>query len=341
MDLQKTPSIFCCYTPSQVVCVDDNPVFLGNFKANCPSMAHVTFDHSFEALRYLKANAMDQAVKRWVSAADDQNNNQAITQIDLRDIHHDVYNPARFREISVLFIDYEMPGLKGLEICEALKDTPMKKVLLTAEASADLAVEAFNKKLIDQFIPKKDLKKINLEQLVRQLQHAYFTEKSQHVIDAMAHIAEPLVFLTDPVFLDFFAALREQYQIVEYYLLDNQGSFLMLDRRGNPFWLVVKDDQAMQELTEFAEIQEAPSHIYNALKTRASVPFFYSDQDFAAATTDWSQYMHSAKEIFGNKQYYFAVVAQSAAQYDLRCHDIVSYQTFLEHRNAAAMGTTR
>lgn len=60
----------------------------------------------------------------------------------------------RFHLTGVLIVDYNMPGLNGLELLKRINDCPARRVLLTGVADAEVAVRAFNSGLIQKFIPK-------------------------------------------------------------------------------------------------------------------------------------------------------------------------------------------
>jgi len=60
----------------------------------------------------------------------------------------------RFHITGVLIVDYNMPGMNGLELLKRVSECPARRVLLTGVADAEIAVRAFNAGLIHKFIPK-------------------------------------------------------------------------------------------------------------------------------------------------------------------------------------------
>lgn len=60
----------------------------------------------------------------------------------------------RFHLTGVLIVDYNMPGMNGLELLKRISACPARRVLLTGVADAEIAVRAFNSGLIQKFIPK-------------------------------------------------------------------------------------------------------------------------------------------------------------------------------------------
>ena len=62
---------------------------------------------------------------------------------------------ARYQLAQVCVVDYAMPGTDGLKVLTTLLDWPGARVLLTGQADEQVAIQAFNSGLIDQFIPKQ------------------------------------------------------------------------------------------------------------------------------------------------------------------------------------------
>ncbi len=65
-------------------------------------------------------------------------------------------NNARFERLGVCVVDYSMPVMTGLEFLSQTGDWPGARILLTGRADEQIAVQAFNGGLIEQFIPKRD-----------------------------------------------------------------------------------------------------------------------------------------------------------------------------------------
>ena len=62
---------------------------------------------------------------------------------------------ARYQLTQVAVIDYSMPAMDGFQVLDALQDWPGMRILLTGRADDQLAVDAFNQGLIQQFVPKQ------------------------------------------------------------------------------------------------------------------------------------------------------------------------------------------
>jgi CheY-like chemotaxis protein len=62
---------------------------------------------------------------------------------------------ARFALTQVCVVDYAMPAMSGLQVLNELKGWVGSRVLLTGRVEEQLAVSAFNRGLIERFIPKQ------------------------------------------------------------------------------------------------------------------------------------------------------------------------------------------
>ena len=142
----------------------------------------------------------------------------------------------RFAHVSVIIVDYDMPGMNGIEFCRQLSEYPMKKIMLTGKATQAIAVEAFNGGLIDCFLLKhqEDISSTIREE-VRIRQDDYFDDITSSVKFALSlQSPDPL---DDDAFRDTFHRLRLKHNIVEYYLTARPEGVLMIRDDGS--WMVM------------------------------------------------------------------------------------------------------
>ena len=64
--------------------------------------------------------------------------------------------------VSVIVVDHRMKPIDGVEFCQQLGSWPSKRIMLTSYDNKDLAVKAFNEKLIDAFLVKSDDNILNI-----------------------------------------------------------------------------------------------------------------------------------------------------------------------------------
>lgn len=325
--------IACCYHPTTVVFVDDNRKFLNSLRLELDrkNSNFLFYDDPISALQYLNDDYQASPfINRCLLHPEESYTDHRNIDINVRAIHEEIYNPDRFNEVSVVVVDYAMPGLNGLELCQQLKKNNYKIILLTGEADDKLAIDAFNKGIIQRFIRKDDSKfAFTLNSLIAELQHEYFLELSEIVINGLTKNPDhPVSSLKDPAFVDFFHNFFRNQQLSEYYLMQATGSFLFLDLYGKPSWLVISDDEELTAFASLAEDDDADTTITNALKNRQMLPYFHSDKDFETRPSAWQKYLHPAQKLVGQTVYYYTYITD-AKNYDIQSDRIKSYQKFL------------
>jgi len=328
--------IACCYFPTTVLFLDDKIDELKNVKISMDrNLVCKLYRNPLNALDYMtneyKPNPF---IKKWISNLKDIDREQDPTHsyidIDISAIHQEIYALDRFKEISIIIVDYDMPKMDGLKFCKKLINNPIKKLMLTGVADESLAVQAFNEGTIDHFVGKGERNFTDhLNEAIAKLQQAYFQDLSSMIINNLA--ANPYSCLGDPVFSKFFAKLCQERNIMEYYLVNDSGCFLLLDINGNPSWLIVKSEQHMKHYWQSAKDNDAPKDIVKALAKKEKVLFLFSEEDeYSLPVSAWANYMHPATKLNGkNNKYYYAVV-EGAAIYDIHTDNIASYQKYLE-----------
>ena len=324
-----------CYFPSTTLFVDDSKDFLVNFSLQLPeNLAYQIYDSPYTALKALRVGGnAEQIHQRCVSEKFDADGNPLTHQgydIDLSAIHFEVYNPQRFAEVSVVVVDYAMPGLNGIEFCRHLSASPVRKILLTGRADEKMAIAAFNDGLIDGFVQKNDPDVIPLINAnIKRLQQAYFRSMSDLIVRMLS--MSGLHCLQDKGFAEFFDKLCAKHQIVEYYLTENTGSFLLLDADGQISCLVVKNQADLQHYSELAMDNNADDHMVEQLKTGAMIPYFWQSghNRFESQWSDWSSYLYPASQITCDETYYYALIKNTDA-FNIQDSQIVSYHDYLD-----------
>ncbi len=326
------------YFPTTAVFVDDSKDFLINLSLQFdPSLSYHLIESPQEALQFIQNHQQCNPANRGhFSTYTDAIHNPLTSHtinFDVAAIHQAIYNEKRFTEISVLFVDYSMPGINGLELCRMLEDHPCKKVLLTGQADEKMAVQAFNEGLIDHFILKNNPDVIQvMNDTLHDLQQRYFLEQSDMLTRALS--SGSLGFLKDPTCVSFFQSLCKQHNIVEYYLTETSGSFLLLDAKGTPSWLVVKNEEDVIMLSELAQDNNVANDIIARIKMGEILPFFGTlGNDIC--TANWSAYLYPANQLAGQAKYYYALV-QNPIVNDLTQANISAYDAYLETNDIPA-----
>jgi len=168
--------------------------------------------------------------------------------IDLEKIINLLEEKKRYYLRGVLVVDYDMPQLNGFELLESIDPKGFfYKILLTSEADESMAINALNKGRIQAYIKKSDLNLLaNLEEMIEIGQWKFFESQTQFMQDLtkVQGIDTALCF-SDSIFINFFKDLIQKKEIIEWYLLDSTGSFLLVNKRGNAFVLYVQNEDQL------------------------------------------------------------------------------------------------
>ena len=331
-------SIPTCYFPSTALFVDDSRDFLLNFVLQLDEgVAYRTFDSPRKALDYIHNKRCElELVSQHCLSEYAQNKNCPLTNytinVDLAAIHAEVYNPHRFSEISVVVVDYAMPGMDGLEFCRRIENKNIKKILLTGQADEKLAIAAFNEGLIHRYIKKSDFNAAEqITKSIHELQLQYFQAMSDMVV-RMLSVTSPSC-LHDKNFAQFFRELREEHRVVEYYLVDNSGSFVMLDDDANVSFLIVKSADDIRMHYDLGLNNGASQDILDELANGEKIPGVWQANAATPNWEDWSKCLVPAKRFISEEIYYYAYL-EGNIRFDLRQQKILSYHRYLEELDA-------
>ena len=327
--------ISVCYYPTTVVLIDDQPTFTREFKNRLTKhiqLPCVVYNDPQQALHFLtKEYRFHSFIQRCIQdGGEDTPADKLMMEFDIRAIHQEIYNKHRFAEVIVIIVDHAMPELDGLTLCQHLKDTYFKTLMLTAEAGKELAVQAFNVGSIDKFVMKDDPNLMSvIVEYIQELQHDYFSKLSDFVYNKFIKTGTPtLKCLSDPSVVKLFTNICDKHHIVEYYLMDEQGSFLLLNAEGQPSWLAIRSADQMKADAEFAEWSNGTPSVVQALKSRTSLVYFQTEDDLRVAPPQWDAYLYPAQPI-GDEKYFYAYIDNPNA-YDVKQKHIFSYAEFLK-----------
>jgi CheY-like chemotaxis protein len=161
---------------------------------------------------------------------------------------------ARFALTQVCVVDYAMPAMSGLQVLNELKGWAGSRVLLTGRVEEQLAVSAFNRGLIERFIPKQtpDLRArltVAIQELLDQpdarLQQTWRATLSR----------EQSNLLSDPAISRALVQLAISEGWVEHIVVGAPFGVLGLQANGSASWLQLEPSGKLPELAEMTESQ--------------------------------------------------------------------------------------
>jgi CheY-like chemotaxis protein len=160
----------------------------------------------------------------------------------------------RFGLTQVCMVDYAMPAMSGLQVLSELTDWSGSRVLLTGRVEEQLAVSAFNRGLIERFIPKQspDIRLM----LTRAIQDLLDRPNLRHEQTWRATLSrEQNDLLCNSGISRALAELALREQWIEHVVLGAPFGVLALNREGGASWLQLETADKLEELAELSESQ--------------------------------------------------------------------------------------
>jgi CheY-like chemotaxis protein len=298
----------CFYHPIKTIFLDDNRAFLDALELEFSTYINMlTFTNPDAALRAIDSNSEDvtRSILKLVNNVNADTTTDRIVGFEINKILNLIYDRTRFDNAAVLVVDYEMPDINGIEFCQKLKGRNIFKIMLTAEADKDTAITAFNDGIIDKFILKtsKNLYQ-ELTSAVCELTHRYFKESSRVIMSSYNSLVMSL-FKNEP-YQNLFNQTLSETNAVEYYMVDNSGSFLFFDKDAVPTWLIVRHGKELQEQLELLQGYDIPDLILSSISKREKILFLPSENEYKKPIAEWVNYMFEAKQL--DNDYYFSIV---------------------------------
>jgi CheY-like chemotaxis protein len=166
----------------------------------------------------------------------------------------------RYALSRVCVVDFSMPGMDGLQALAELADWPGSRVLLTGQADEQVAVRAFNRGLIDQFIPKQtqDISR----RLVEAVERLLFTAHARHAQIWRSTLTPEQSALLRSAGVDHWLATYSAKHWVEHVVVGAPFGVLGMDAQGKVSWLQLETRQGLHALAELATVAGvAPSAV--------------------------------------------------------------------------------
>ncbi len=297
--------------PATIVWVDDDPLFLASVAQLLKDSPAIVFNSPEQGIHFFKQyKPLLQHINfmRGYTEADSYDTlNHLPVDLNVSALKELYTNSERNGEVAVLVIDYNMPGMDGIELCRELRVLPMKKILLTGAADYQQAVAAFNEDLIDCFI-QKDSQTLVQDILfhLKRLSQQYFIDRSRQLLNHL-ETDYPLP-LSDPIFIAFFEEWCRNNEIQEYYLIDKNGNFLLIDKEGKKSRFIIHTDRTLGNFLELHQDDKESASFIDAVASRNKIPFFGEGvEGWELQPNEWAACFYSSEILVGQQTYYWAI----------------------------------
>lgn len=245
------------HRPGTVVFLDDDPDYLEMLALVLPRHWHLSLflrpteciSHLLQEPPFWEADAWNQQqlVDLW------REGKPLIPQV----LAYWSRYTERYALSRVCVVDFSMPGMDGLQALAELGDWPGSRVLLTGQADEQVAVRAFNRGLIDQFIPKQtpDISR----RLVEAVERLLFTSHARHAQTWRSTLNQEQGALLRLPGVDAWLATFCAKHWVEHVVIGEPFGVLGMDASGRVGWLQLETREGLQALAELAVVAGVPA----------------------------------------------------------------------------------
>lgn len=302
------------YHPTTTVVIDDDRLFLDTIKihlaSDAPYELYEDAKKAIQAIQAINSNKLNLCeILTNLDIYEIQYNKCLVQPIDIQisHIHKEILDANRNNQVSLIFVDYNMPEINGLDFCRIIKNHPAKKVLLTGQADKQTAIAAFNEGIIDKFILKSESNlSLVLNNIIKTAHNEYFYKLSESISNLL--ICNKNLPFNDTQYTKFILDYLSNNKFIEYYVYDKHGSYLCIQSDNTIQLLIIRSEKEIYELYELARDNGVPSKLSRSLLHREKILFFPSQKDMKQPVSNWEKYMLPAKKIASNSKYYYSII---------------------------------
>lgn len=307
------PELALCYYPTAVAFIDDSQSFLSAVElAMSTRFTCITFNDPIRALNH--SNNLNKV--NWNAFADNDysyaSDSEQFIKNTLNLSINKISDTGRYEEISVVVVDFDMPGMNGIEFCRKLKNPNIKKILLTGQAGSEDAIRAFNDNIINYYIRKSDDNLFeNLSRAIQEMQNRYFLDISSYI--KIRAIDNKKSLFNDAKLSEYFSDIVKNHRIVEYYFLTNPPRYKLKAADGKTSLFLVYSRYDLNEQIRVLKEEAGPAWLLDCLKSGLYVPYFQSqDGFFDQESFDAKNTIYVADVVEGQETYYCALITDES-----------------------------
>jgi CheY-like chemotaxis protein len=260
------------FYPATVVFVDDNDNYLDALRRFFPdTLTNLFYTRPQAALGFIRQHARENSLEFASASAclSEPGVERFVETSSERDV---VARASRFEEVAAVVVDYDMPGMSGVDFLSSISHLRCAKVLLTGVADETVAVKAFNAGIVDLYLRKTDADSAN------RLVHFLKDAKSRHCSESgWLALGENGMTYCDPRTRKVIDEVVAAQGIVEYYWRPEQNAILMFDRAGNASIFIAWAENDWISQGEIVADEEGPAELLRQLAVREAMPLFWPD----------------------------------------------------------------
>jgi len=134
--------------------------------------------------------------------------------------------------------------------------------------------------------------------------------------------------LRDPVFIQFFENLLRKKNIIEYYVFEMTGNFLLLDEESKAYGLFTYNkDQLSMWHEDLPESDTAPGHLLKDLKNHKKMICFHDKNSISIPSgREWPKYSYPLNILEGAYETYYYACADNML--DIEINNVFTFDNF-------------
>lgn len=273
------------YYHQKILIIDDDIEILQSIQKTLSHKFNIIITTSpLEAISIIKSNVVDNPIVFNDITEENEldlsksNNMISILQFTIDTIHNIVNDKHKYEKYGVLIVDYDMPNINGIELSKKLEMLPIKKILLTGKYDITHAIKALNSNIVDCYVRKGEENTMEeIKFYIDFLYHDYFTNLSTQILNTIP--TNKLNFLRDKIFITILSNIIKEHNIVEYYLVNRYGTYLLISEDKNRFAFVCYAETDLVDICEIYNNDPSVQGDIDKIKNRQCIPFFdiYTD----------------------------------------------------------------
>lgn len=232
--------------PKRVVYVDDDGRMLDILRMTMPKVSREFIGSPEAALQTISQEAQYwRAIEVLLGKARERSPEPGAAHLLANEYFTDW---RRFHLTGVLIVDYSMPGMNGVELVRRLEAFPARRILLTGEADAEVAVQAFNSGLIQRFIPKSTP---NLHKEITRSADDMHASVCEHLGQLLrGNLSQDQVdLLHEPSVIEGLQRKVDDLEWMEYAVVGSPFGLLGMSQNGPLQWLQLETSESLKDLS--------------------------------------------------------------------------------------------
>ncbi len=295
-------SIPLYFFPTSTAFLDDDPHFLENIKFQLKNPECIKIFNSYKKFEEYYQKHSSKIDAQCVELEDGYDDDSISVNVRLEKIKDVSKIKDKSNLLTGVVIDYNMPLLNGLEVIKLLPSS-IYKILLTGVADESIAIEAFNNRLINQFIKKQNNNIINqLNDQIKIVHEHYFLNESNKITSLIGEEFVRYSLINDEVYKQLWNSLVKKHDFIEGYIIDLSGSYLFYDRFGNNYCFVVQTEEQAEANIDIIPIEEFSDKVVNDIKQKR-ILYVPDSENFMLK----SNILDSIKITNGSKIFYYGL----------------------------------